>query len=160
MHQGYQHPVRVFVIARNAAQRSDEAIQDVPVLYVRWYMNDNETKTFYNLETSLHKKEVRNSRDTVSSLLADDFLEFGRSGRMFEKQDIIAGLEQEAVDLEITVSDFAARKLAEDVVLVTYTASMLDEDHTSTIATRRSSVWVLQDGNWKMTFHQGTKVAS
>lgn len=120
-------------------------------------MNEIEAKKFYDLETALHKKEVRNSREQVSALIADDFLEFGKSGGKFDKQDILTGLEQEAIDLQIIVSDLNAKELSKDIVLVTYVASMLDEDNSTTILTNRSSVWMLRDGNWQMVFHQGTK---
>ncbi|MDQ3076247.1 MAG: DUF4440 domain-containing protein [bacterium] len=112
---------------------------------------------FYNLETSLHKKEVRNSRERVSELIADDFMEFGKSGGVFQKQDTLEGLGNETVDLQVNVSDFMARELSPEVVLVTYTASMLDNDKITMVSTNRSSVWVLRDGRWQMTFHQGTK---
>lgn len=120
-------------------------------------MNENKMNKFYELETSLHKKEIRNSREQVSVLIADDFLEFGKSGGIFNKKDTLIGLEQEAFDLRIIVSDFHAKELSNNVVLVTYTTSMLDEDNVTTVSTNRSSVWVLRDGNWQMVFHQGTK---
>ena len=128
-----------------------------PSMYNYKYMNEIETKKFYDLETALHKKVVRNSREQVSALIADDFLEFGKSGGTFNKQDTLDGLEQEAVDLQIAVSDLNAKELSKDIVLVTYTASMLDEDNSTTVSTNRSSVWILRDVNWQMVFHQGTK---
>ncbi len=120
-------------------------------------MTKEQQDIFYNLETSLHKKEVRNSHEKVSELIADDFMEFGKSGGIFHKQDTLEGLGNETVNLQITVSDFMARELSPEVVLVTYTASMLDNDKVTTVSTNRSSVWILRDGKWQMTFHQGTK---
>jgi len=120
-------------------------------------MDKAAVQKFYELETSLHQKEIRNSREKVSTLIANDFLEYGKSGGVFHKQDILAGLEQEAIDFEITVSDFSAKKLAENVILVTYTASMLDEDTITTVHTNRSSIWIMRDEAWQMIFHQGTK---
>ncbi len=120
-------------------------------------MTKEQTETFYNLETSLHKKEVRNSREKVSALIADDFVEFGKSGGIFHKVDTLEGLANETLELQITVSDFSARELSPEVVLVTYTASMLDSDNVTVVSTNRSSVWVLRDGKWQMAFHQGTK---
>ena len=115
-------------------------------------------QVFLELETSLHKKEVRNSRGRVDELIADDFVEFGKSGGVFNKQDTLDGLEGEQFDLQIDVSEFNAKELTSNVVLVTYTATMLDSDNTTTVSTRRSSVWVDRDGRWQMVFHQGTKV--
>lgn len=120
-------------------------------------MTKEQLAKFYELETSLHKKETRNSRERISALIADDFLEFGKSGGIFSKRDTLESLKDEAVDWQVEVSDFAARELSPGVVLVTYTAAMLDRDNATTVATNRSSVWVLRVGRWQMAFHQGTK---
>ncbi len=120
-------------------------------------MTKEQSEVFYNLETSLHKKEIRNSREKVEALIADDFVEFGKSGDVFNKKDIIDQLEKENVDLQINVSDFLAKELSPEVVLVTYTANMLDDDNATTISTNRSSIWVWRDQRWQMVFHQGTK---
>jgi hypothetical protein len=123
-------------------------------------MIKEQSEVFYNLEISLHKKEIRNSREKVEALIADDFVEFGKSGDVFNKKDIIDQLEKEVVDLQINISDFIAKELSPEVVLVTYTANMLDDDNATTISTNRSSIWVWRDQRWQMVFHQGTKKQS
>lgn len=105
------------------------------------------------LEERLLTPEVRGSREELTKLLADDFLEFGSSGRTFDKQAIIALLEDES-PLECSLHDFSVQQLSDDVVLATYTARAvrLEEIKTSL----RSSVWVYRDERWQLTFHQGT----
>ena len=44
------------------------------------------------LEERLLQPEVRQSAEAVADLLADDFIEFGSSGQVFNKQQIIEGL--------------------------------------------------------------------
>jgi hypothetical protein len=46
------------------------------------------------LEEELLKPEVRRSADRLSHLLADEFVEFGSSGRIFDKRQIIESLKQ------------------------------------------------------------------
>ncbi len=121
-------------------------------------MTKEQSEIFYNLETSLYKKEVRNSKEKVSELITDDFIEFGKSGLIYNKQDIVEGLANETIDLQVTATDFKARELSPEVVLVTYAASMLDTDNVTMVSTNRSSIWILRDGKWQMTFHQGTRV--
>jgi hypothetical protein len=104
---------------------------------------------FFELETALHKRQVRNSRAAVSELLADEFIEFGSSGRTFNKAQIIEALEKEESDQQVAVEDFVAQELAPGVVLVTYVVK--------NSGTLRSSIWKLIDGRWQMVFHQGTK---
>jgi hypothetical protein len=91
----------------------------------------------------------RASPDEVTTLLADEFIEFGSSGRIYDKQQIIRLLQQEQGEALCTLVDFAARRLAANIVLVTY---RVVESRTI-----RSSIWRLEDGRWRMVFHQGTK---
>jgi hypothetical protein len=97
---------------------------------------------FFELETALHKKNVRNSPEAVTELLADEFIEFGSSGRIFDKTTIIEMLKNEVVDLQVTVANFGVRELTPGVALVTY--------HTNHAL--RSSIWQLMDGRWQMVF--------
>lgn len=124
-----------------------------PELYM---ISEEQKQLIFELETSLHKKEVRNSHERVSELLTEDFIEFGKSGKIYSKQDILERLTKERVDLEIKVSNFEVKKLAESAVLATYSAWMFDIDNNSHIDTLRSSIWVHTDDQWKMIFHQGT----
>jgi len=110
------------------------------------------------LEEQLLKPEVRSSAEQVGRLLADDFVEFGSSGYAYDKQEIIAALQQEKPDpaARISLAEFAARRLAPGVFLVTYrTIREVGADETGR-SRLRSSIWKLMDGRWQMVFHQGT----
>src|SRR5690348_2200111 len=122
-------------------------------------LRGNAAVYFFELETSLHKTHVRNCADAVSALLADDFIEFGSSGRVWDKSSIIASMQREKLDQQITVEDFAARELAPDVVLVTY-ASQNVAGKQLRFPTLRSSIWRRFDGKWQMIFHQGTRTSA
>jgi hypothetical protein len=117
---------------------------------------DNDIAYFFELETSLHKKQIRNSAQAASALLADAFIEFGSSGRVFNKPSIVEMMRTETLDQQITVEDFAAQELAPDVVLVTYISKKGTVDQLA-VPTLRSSIWKRFDGKWQMVFHQGTK---
>lgn len=123
-------------------------------------LNGQELELFRDLETRLHRKAVRNSAEQVSELIADEFIEFGSSGSIYNKTSTIESLKEEAVDLEITVEDFAAQNLADGVVLVTYRTSKLDSDTMTKFSSLRSSIWKNINGKWQMFFHQGTKIQS
>lgn len=116
-------------------------------------VSQEEKDLFFNLETKLHKKEVRNSVETVSELIADEFIEFGNSGTIYNKASIISELAGEQEDLNVVVEDFNVSRISEDVVLVTYKS-------TSTVQAMRSSLWKLIDGRWQMVFHQGSRILS
>ena len=116
-----------------------------------------ETPTdFFALETALHKKSIRNAPDAVAALLADDFMEFGSSGRTYTKTTIIELLKGETVDSRVTVENFESRELSPGVVLVTYVSWRPVGIDGKTRRALRSSIWKFQQDRWQMVFHQGT----
>lgn len=103
----------------------------------------------YELELSLLEPAIRQSPDKLNELIADDFIEFSSSGKIYNKREVISALADE-VPLEFSVENFSASKLSESVVLATYKA-------ISPLGTSlRSSIWKKHEGKWKMAFHQGT----
>jgi len=120
-----------------------------------------------NLENFLFDPVARRDISAVSALLAEEFREFGGSGRTYTKLDILAELSTEQPVI-ITLTDFVCQLLAPTVALVTYKSLSSHENRAPTQALR-SSVWVLrslpkQYSNslaegpvWQMMFHQGTR---
>jgi hypothetical protein len=110
-----------------------------------------------SLEEELLQPDVRKSADRVGRLLADDFIEFGSSGRVYNKARIIEALQHETSDptTRVRLTNFAARQLAPGVVLVTYRTFLSGPDAPSR-SNLRSSIWKLIKGQWQMAFHQGT----
>ena len=110
-----------------------------------------------SLEEELLKPEVRRTADQVGRLLADDFVEFGSSGRVYDKAQIIAALQDEAPDpaIRISLTDFSARQLAPGAILVTY-RTVWSGPGAPAGYKLRSSIWKLMEGRWQMVFHQGT----
>jgi hypothetical protein len=110
---------------------------------------------FRQVEERLLHPEVRSSSDELSRLLADDFIEFGSSGAIYNKQQIIGLLAREQM-MERSIADFSVRALADDVVLLTYRSTMRDPATAEEWHSLRSSIWKLHDARWQMIFHQGT----
>jgi hypothetical protein len=106
-----------------------------------------------HLEEQLLQPEVRDSTERLAALLAKDFVEFGSSGQVFNKKQIIAALANET-PTERSLSDLEATMLAEDIALVTYRATR--RSHAGAVHTLRSSIWRRSDGQWQTVFHQGT----
>lgn len=107
------------------------------------------------LEEQLLRPDVRWSAEKLSALLADEFVEFGSSGRVFDKQQIIAALQAESPTRR-SLADFKTSVLAPGMVLATYRAIRDDASGESPTSSLRSSIWKLMDGRWQMLFHQGT----
>jgi hypothetical protein len=109
------------------------------------------------LEDRLLQTDFRRDRKAVSKLLANDFREFGSSGRVWNKQQILDLLEIESA-FQATMQDFQAIELVSGVFLVTYTA-VVDRPGAKTTASLRTSIWIMRNGRWQMVFHQGTRTA-
>jgi hypothetical protein len=106
-------------------------------------------KHLLELEQQLLEPNTRTTPAELDKLLADDFFEFGSSGRVWYKKDCVGGGLSVR---KMSLSNFEIYPLSEDVVLATYHI----KDETSMQNTLRSSIWKYIDGRWQMFFHQGT----
>jgi hypothetical protein len=105
-----------------------------------------------NLEMQLLDPDVRSNKDALERLLHDDFIEFGSSGRVYQKRMLIDMVTSEE-HARVIIRDFAIRQLSEGTALVTYRSVGQAGQEA-----RRSSVWVNQEGRWRLVFHQGTRI--
>jgi hypothetical protein len=108
------------------------------------------------IELSLLNAAVRKNAERVALLLTDDFQEFGASGRVFSKSEVIAALQEER-ERRIAMEDFTSLMIDSSTMLVRYRSVRTGEDGTI-VEALRSSVWVLRKGRWQILFHQGTPV--
>jgi hypothetical protein len=106
---------------------------------------------FLQLEMQLLQHTTRKSQSQLAKLLADDFVEFGSSGRIFTKKDIIERLPLEE-EITFKLTNFQAKYIDENVVLTTFEI----EKNVGVKYTLRSSIWKKNKGTWQMVFHQGT----
>ena len=96
-------------------------------------------------ETALAARDPHGIDGGLAGLLADDFIEFGRSGRVWTRAATLDLLDSSASAL-VPIDRFEVARLADDVTLVTYRAA----------GANRSSIWVRRNGRWRIRFHQGT----
>ena len=107
------------------------------------------------LEERLLDPQVRASPQALGQLLADEFVELGSSGRVWDKQGVLAALPGES-GVRYSLENLRARRLAPDVALVTYRATRTELPAGRESHSLRSSIWQFRDGRWQMVFHQGT----
>ena len=122
-------------------------------------MEENNTteQLLRQLEERLLQPAVRHSAESLDNLLADDFIEFGSSGRIYNKQQVIESLQQESPTRR-ELTDFKTLVLAEDVVFVTYRVVEQGDSDTQPIHSLRNSIWKWVDGRWQIAFHKGTLI--
>ncbi|MCW6512077.1 nuclear transport factor 2 family protein [Lichenifustis flavocetrariae] len=104
---------------------------------------------------------TRASAQEVATLLHDDFVEFGSSGRVFDKPATVSSLAAEESSVGTIVreaGDFTFRRLGPDAVLVTYRVSRHRPDAADK-KSLRSSLWIRAEAGWRLLFHQGTTSA-
>ncbi len=101
-------------------------------------------------EHSLLNHEARCSLSHIAATLCDEFVEFGSSGRVHMREDVLKWLQKEP-PFDYEISNFNLEQLSRTVVLATY--AFVSNGSRSW----RSSIWVLRDNQWQMRFHQGTR---
>jgi hypothetical protein len=121
-------------------------------------MEESLQKLLHQLEERLLQPEVRHSPRELAKLLADEFVEFGSSGQIFDKQSIIKALANEPV-VRISLIDFKILLLSQDAVLVTYRAIFFNGEGEPARYSLRSSIWKQVGNSWQMVFHQGTPIS-
>lgn len=114
-------------------------------------MSKSVKEQLLQLEEKLLTPEIRTSQEELKKILAEDFFEFGSSGKVLYRDDSIG--EQGIGVVKMTLSDFEVHPLSEEIVLTTYRIYNEESNQHSL----RSSIWKLVEREWKMFFHQGTK---
>jgi ribonuclease HI len=92
---------------------------------------------------------VRASPEDAAALLHEKFLEYGVSGAVWDRTQILALLSADPhVDGE--PRELRVIRLGPDAMLLTYHF----EGRLS--SSLRSSIWLRVEGRWQLRFHQGT----
>ena len=103
------------------------------------------------LEEAMWRAETRFDLAFQEARFAPDFVEFGRSGRVYNRAQII---RTDKHPIEASLENFRLVELDENTVLVTYNSvAVFDGVHEFA---RRSSIWSRSPAGWVMRFHQGT----
>ncbi len=114
------------------------------------------TEQLLRCELTLLDPMVRKDRAAISAFLARDFFEFGASGKLWTRDEILDLLETETYTPPV-IEDFSCKQIAEGVALVTYRAARTDAATGERSFTHRSSIWTRHADRWVVRFHQGTR---
>lgn len=118
-------------------------------------LSEADINTLEFLENQLLRPETRTSAEQVAKLLAEEYLEIGSSGKVYNKSQTIATLADSAQQASMNISKFDARRLAQNLALVTYHIHKTLPEGGSTHSLH-SSVWRQTKNGWRILFHQGT----
>ena len=116
-------------------------------------LTNDEVSMLRELEEELWHEESRFDLQRMDEVIAEDFFEFGRSGRVYRREDTLA-IPRGPIDAVFPLPEFKARLLGRDVAQVTYNSAVT---HGGVVYhARRSSIWSRTDAGWTLRFHQGT----
>lgn len=117
---------------------------------------DSLLQTLWHLELELHQAETRCDETRLTELLHPDFEEFGRSGRRYCLDEILAEFSSESEFPQVRAEDFAVARLDEGVALLTYRSAHVSPGGKLDRHALRSSLWIRTAKGWQMRFLQGT----
>ncbi|MEJ2105881.1 MAG: DUF4440 domain-containing protein [Acidiferrobacteraceae bacterium] len=86
-------------------------------------------------------------------MLSEGYVEYGASGRIYDRQQTIAAVTAGSID-PCTITGFTARWLDPDVALVNYQLIRRPRG-SEPVHTMRHSIWKRVGGRWKILYHQG-----
>ena len=121
-------------------------------------LSDEIVEELKRLEETLLRPEVRRSREKMAALLADNFMEYGRSGRVYDKAAVLE-MADKPFDGLLSLNGFSAKALAPSVALIRY-ATVLRRSDGNEFHSLRSSIWTRSGQRWQLVFHQGTACGS
>lgn len=113
-------------------------------------------EVIYELETDLLKPEVRTSYDKLNELIADDFIEYGSKGLIYDKRNILERLPK-GNPPSYNLYDFEFIPLSEFIIQTRFKTDIVDTDQIKTTSLR-TSLWRKTNDKWQMFFHQGTLI--
>jgi hypothetical protein len=118
-------------------------------------MNNERDQILFEMEQQLAQVGRPVTAEDAGAMIADDFVEFGASGRTWTKQEILGALASWK-PIERNLDDFTVRELDNSLCLVTYKATGAP-GHPRT-RSLRSSIWRKRGETWQLVFHQGTPI--
>ena len=122
------------------------ASEPEPDLFAATSLSDIEQVVLH--ERELLADRIRQDRYAAAELLHPDFVEFGMSGRIWNRESM---LDKLGPLLEIPeVETLSCQRVSSDAILHTW------KGHTSSGVANRSSLWLRTSRGWQLRFHQGT----
>jgi hypothetical protein len=116
-------------------------------------LTNDDVELLRKLEEELWREETRFDQPRMDEVIAEDFFEFGRSGRVYRREDTLA-IPRHPIHAALPLPGFNARLLGRDVAQVTYNSAVTYDGVV--YHARRSSIWSRTGAGWILRFHQGT----
>lgn len=116
---------------------------------------ENLEEIIFKLENKLQQPDVRKSVEQLEELISDDLIEFGSSGQIYTRKDVLNNLPV-SPEIKFIMTDFKIKILSSDIIQSLFKTEKINQETGSKTHSIRSSLWRNEKGKWKMLFHQGT----
>jgi hypothetical protein len=116
-------------------------------------LSEEDLAELTRLEESMWREATRFDLTFQETRFAPDFTEFGRSGRVYSRQDMVL-TDAQPIQAVLPLSNLRFRLLDENIAQVTYNSQVTYDGAVE--YGRRSSIWFRTSSGWVMRFHQGT----
>lgn len=113
------------------------------------------------LELSLLQSDLNTHPELIDQLLAANFEEIDNRGQLQCRDDVVGWLMRKDPQLRWAFTNFRIKVLTEDLALAIYSIqnpAQPDTQLTQAPGSIRTSLWQRQGNDWKMIFHQATKI--
>ena len=111
-----------------------------------------------DLEMQTHQASVRADAEKLGRLLHLEFVEVGRSGRCYTREQVLDEFRDTVPQFSIWSQGYELQIISADVALLRYHSAHIGSDGTLERHTARSSLWQQSSAGWQLRFHQGTPV--
>jgi hypothetical protein len=116
-------------------------------------LSDADRAELTKLEEDMWRAATRFDRAFQEQRFAEDFVEFGRSGRVYTRAQIIR-TDAQPIHAVLPLPRLTIRLLGESTAQTTYDSHVTYDGKVE--YARRSSIWSRGPSGWVMRFHQGT----
>lgn len=116
-------------------------------------LSEDDRRELTRLEEAMWREATRYDPAFMQRHLAQDFFEFGRSGRSYSRAQILAQ-PRHPIDAVLPLPQLWLRRLAGDTVQLTYRSAVTEAGQV--LHARRCSIWSRTASGWLLRFHQGT----
>lgn len=114
------------------------------------------TEQIQCLELRLLQSDLNAHPELIDELLAQNFEEIDNQGQPHTRADVVDWLQRKDSQQHWAFEHFRVNVLADDCVLAIY--ALQKPPQSSAPGSIRTSLWQRQGNDWKMVFHQATKI--
>ena len=119
-------------------------------------LSEEDLAILTGLEEGIWRADTRFDPAFREARFAPDFIESGRSGRIYTRDEIVR-IEAHPIHAVLPLPDLYVRLLDADTAQVLYNSVVTYGEVVE--KARRSSIWSRTPAGWVMRFHQGTPYA-